>query len=524
MTSQGKQSANEIAEEERLKITLEKFRRAVPTNRVYEFSTTALDRLGIPLYCVAVWTDDGIYYDGFGYGAGESGAKIGAWGEILESFYAVETLKKMPRVFASYNELNAKNQTAAAPPTLCLNAGGDYSPDKKINWTAVSDLRGGATLVPIESVAVYPAQVPEIADGEWLYRPITNGLGAGATLAQAIAHGALETVQRDGNCVTFRALDLGQRIEIDAVKNPETLELLALLEQANIEIIPKLAGIVADVPVIYVVGYDRDLNEAEFSMQISACGEAAHPDREIALNKALREYVSGRARKHFMHGTLDKLARVAPPEYVAAMTNAPVAKQENRALEAVLDWATASPEEIYRRIEKPILETRSMIKFSDLPTTEFATGDWAAILKHLQNKFAEQLGTEILYADFSEFAPEGIFVTRAIVPKMEGETMSYGRIGRRNLERLLERQKTDESIEKMVGFGEDARPSSALKIHLIEADAASFPNAWFDPQAAARQVGDFYALYREPESFAVGSVLRDREKKAQIKNQTNEGK
>jgi hypothetical protein len=206
------------------------------------------------------------------------------------------------------------------------------------------------------------------------------------------------------------------------------------------------------------------------------------------------------------------------------MTNAPVAKQENRALEAVLDWATALPEEIYRRIEKPILETRSMIKFSDLPTTEFATGDWAAILEHLQNKIAAYLDTEILYADFSEFAPEGIFVARAIVPKMEGETMSYGRIGRRNLERLLERQKTDESIEKMVGFGEDARPSSALKIHLIEADAASFPNAWFDPQAAARQVGDFYALYREPESFAVGSVLRDREEKAQIKNQTNEGK
>ncbi len=524
MTNQGK-AFEKTADDEKLKAPLEKFRRAVPTTRVYEFPTTALDHLGVPLYCVAVWTDDAIYYDGFGYGAGETGAKTGAWGEVLESFYAVETLGKTERVFASYNELKAQNQNAIEPPTLCLDAGGDYSPDKRIQWVAVADLRGGDTLVPIESVAVYPAQVPEIADGEWLYRPITNGLGAGASLAQAIAHGALETVQRDGNCVTFRALDLGQRIELDAVKNPETLELLELLERENIEIIPKLAGIVADIPVIYVVGYDRDLSQVEFSMTVSACGEAAHPDREIALNKALREYVSGRARKHFMHGTLDKLARVAPAEYVRAMTSEPAPQQESRALAAVLDWATAAHEEIFRRIEKPILETRSVVKFSELPTVEFASGDWDAILAHLQKQFAEQLDTEILYADFSQNAPEGIFVARAVVPRMEGETMSYGRIGRRNLERLLERQAADESIEKMVGFGDDAPPSQALKIHLNEADAARYPNAWLDPEAVARQVGEFYALYREPESFAVGRVLRDRETEAvEIENAAGEGK
>ena len=513
MTNQGKAIDNQTEQDERLKATLEKFRRAVPTKRVYEFSTAALDHLGIPLYCVAVWTDDGIYYDGFGYGAGETGAKIGAWGEVLEIFYAAESLQNEPRVFASYNELKAQNKNAIEPPTLCLDAGGDYTPDKKIHWVAVNDLRGTETLVPIESIAIYPLQTAETASGNYLYRPITNGLGAGATLAQAVAHGALETVQRDGNCVTFRAMDLGQRIELDAVKKPETLRLLELLESKNIEIIPKLAGIVADIPVIYVVGYDRDLSQAEFSMSVSACGEAAHPDREIALNKALREYISGRARKHFMHGTPDKLARVAPAEYVEAMTSEPPAPQENRAFEAVFDWATAAHEEIFRRIEKPILETRSVVKFSELPTKEFAPGDWDAVLEHLQNKFAAHLDTEILYADFSANAPEGVFVTRAVVPRMEGETMSYGRIGRRNLERLLERQKNDPQIEKMVGFGDDAPPPKARKIHLNEQDAARYPNAWLDPEAVERQVGEFYALYREPDSFTVGRVLRDRENK-----------
>ena len=506
---------NEPRDEKNLAATLKKFKSGVAAREVYEFSTAPLDRLGIPLWCVALWTEAGVYYDGFGYGAGAQGAQIGAWGEILESYCAALYLEKAPRVVASFNELEAAGRNAIEPPLLCLNAGSDYSSNKKLHWLEVENLSKQKTLVPLEAVAVYPAQAAEIPTENWLFRPITNGLGAGASLAQAVAHGALETVQRDGNCITFRAMDIGQRIELDQVKSPETRALLAHLDTNGIEIIPKLAGIVAGIPVIYVVGYDRDLSRAEFSMQISACGEAAHPDREIALAKALREYVSGRARKHFMHGTLDKLARVAPARYVRKMTGDEIGKQEDRALLAAIDWATATNREIFRRIEKPILETRSTVKFSEIPTVEFPDGDWEAILKHLQKQFAERLNTKILYADFSAFAPDGVYVVRAIVPKMEGETMSYGRIGRRNLERLLERQRTDERIGKLVAFGDDEKPASALPIHLTEKDAADFPNAWLDPKAIAAQVGEFYALYREPESFAVGRILREREAAAQ---------
>ena len=504
-------------DEKYLSEILEKFKASVPLREVYEFSTTPLDRLGIPLWCVALWTETGVYYDGFGYGAGEMRARLGAWGEILESYFASESIKNMPRLVASFNELKARNRNAIEPQKLCLNAGCVYSPNIKLHWIEVNNFSGkggGKTLVPLESVAVCPAHAAEIAAKDLLFRPITNGLGAGASLAQAVAHGALETVQRDGNCLTFRAMDIGQRIELDTVKSAETRELLDYLDASGIEIIPKLAGIVADIPVIYVVGYDRDLSRAEFPMQISACGEAAHPDREIALAKALREYVSGRARKHFMHGTLDKLARVAPAGYVAKMTADDIGEQENRALQAVTEWATSTGAEIFRRIEKPILEVRSTIKFSELPTAEFADNDWDSVLKYLQTKFAEHLHTEILYADFSELAPEGVHVVRSIVPGMEGETMSYGRIGRRNLERLLERQRTDKRVGKFVGFGGDAKPASALPIYLTATDAAKFPDAWLDPKAIAEQVGEFYALYREPESFAVGRVLRERKQRS----------
>jgi ribosomal protein S12 methylthiotransferase accessory factor len=211
-----------------------------------------------------------------------------------------------------------------------------------------------------------------------------------------------------------------------------------------------------------------------------------------------------------MHGPLDRLERVAPSEYVEKQLTGNADWEESRALKAVFEWATSTHDEIYRRIEKPILETRTTIKFSDIPTTDFAPNDWDAVLAHLQKKF-RQLETEILYANLSVDSVPGVHVVHTIVPGMEGETMSYGRIGRRNFEKLLERQKTDERIGKLVGYGDDSPPETAQLIHLTKADKLKFPKAWLDLAAVARQVGDFYALYREPESFAVGRILRHRE-------------
>src|SRR5215210_5037722 len=63
---------------------------------------------------------------------------------------------------------------------------------------------------------------------------------------------------------------------------------------------------------LYVVGYDRNPEDAPHPLALSACGEAAHPNREIALHKALLEYVAARARKLFNHAPLEMIESVAP--------------------------------------------------------------------------------------------------------------------------------------------------------------------------------------------------------------------
>ena len=50
----------------------------------------------------------------------------------------------------------------------------------------------------------------------------------------------------------------------------------------------------------------------------TACGEAAHPDREVAVRKALFEFAAARSRKAFMHGPLGPVRAATPPGYLDA--------------------------------------------------------------------------------------------------------------------------------------------------------------------------------------------------------------
>ena len=72
--------------------------------------------------------------------------------------------------------------------------------------------------------------------------------------------------------------------------------------------------------------------------------------------------------------------------------------------------------------------------------------------------------------------------------------MSYGRIGARNLRRLLDRD------SDLVGLGDPPKDRPrARRILLPEREREKLDSpAWFDYGAAERTVGRLYPLYREP--------------------------
>jgi ribosomal protein S12 methylthiotransferase accessory factor len=306
----------------------------------------------------------------------------------------------------------------------------------------------------------------------------------------------MELIQRDGNSVNYRAMDRGVAVELDDVRDPETRALLAELDARGVDVIVKLAATDFGMANLYVVGVDRDVTQAPQPITLSACGEAAHPDRERALAKALREFVSSRSRKPFCHGPLAPVAAIAPPGYLDAFQLGALRSEDDRALQAMREWVALDHEQFYEQIRHPILDVRSRVRFSDLPTLE---PDTTGNPKYLLDHIARQLAADNLEIIYVNFTPERTDVSalKAIVPGLEVETMTYQRVGRRNIERLLERS------SPLVGIGSTPHGAKPIPLRVEDEERIGGP-AWFDPAALDQTIGPLYALYREPGRHVIG--------------------
>jgi ribosomal protein S12 methylthiotransferase accessory factor len=330
--------------------------------------------------------------------------------------------------------------------------------------------------------------------------PITNGLGAGFDHGHAIAHGLMELLQRDGNVISYRALDGGVMVEPDAVEEPEVVRLMEHLRGLGIDVTIKLACTDFGITNLYVVGDDR--GDPTVPIQVTSCGEAAHPDRARSLRKALLEFCGSRSRKAATHGPIEKVRRVMPRDYVERqMKVAMLGEEEPRALEAMSEWVAQDGAELRKRLSATVFARQRTVKLSELPTVApEAVARGEDRLRLLAERLAAD-GLGIIWADCS---PEGspVKVVKTIVPGLEAETMSYHRIGWRGVRRLRERG------DKLLL---DAPAEGAQRVRLRPEDEARCGGpAWFDAALADRLVGGMYPLYRESGPFSAQLNLQKR--------------
>ncbi len=352
-------------------------------------------------------------------------------------------------------------------------------------------------MVPREWVAAYPYQLREPAR---LITPITNGLGAGFDLPHAIAHGLMELLQRDGNVITYRALDQGTVVELDSELEPEVAGLLDKLRSLGIRVTVKLACTDFGLTNLYVVG--DDTGQPRTPIQITACGEASHPDRSRALRKALLEFCGSRSRKAATHGPIEEVRKVMAHEYVEKqIAVAVIEEEENRALEAMAEWATQDAAELRRRLSGTVFSERRRVPFSGLPDT--GPGPVANSEDRLR-LLAERLAADGLETIWVDVSPPGtpVKAVKTIVPGLESETMSYHRIGWRGVRRLRER--ADPLLL-------DSPREGAKRVLLRPEDEARCGGpAWLDTAAVDRAVGRVYPLYRESGPFSAQLLLDQR--------------
>lgn len=481
---------------------------ALPPGETDEIDLREADRTGVHVVAAdfadptGTWPRSG----SFGYGLAPGRARVAARAELAEEMLLAVHLRDLERTRDSYTALRARlgEDGVVDPRRLTLPAGTTFDPDAPRWWLPATRVRtGGTVLVPAEFAAAYPVDLPWQDPAERLVTVITNGCGAGDTVERALAHALGELLQRDGNATAFRALDRGLVLDLgpddEQVRDPDTRALLAHLRAAGIRVVPKLASTAFGVTDLHVVGHDV-AGDPPHPIALTACGEAAHPDREVALQKALLEFCSARVRKSFAHGDLDTVRPLAPASYWDRELGTPVPPQEARAFTAMQDWTARGADEL-RGLLEPVLAEHSRVRFDDLPTT--AVAEPGALLHDLMGRLD---GFDVLAVLGSGATACAV---KVIVPGLEVETMSYGRIGRRGVDRLLDRA-TDphDPAFGLVGLG-DPPHAGALPVVLPDDEAARLGDergdrrAWLDRDRVDRVVGDLYPLYREPTRHAV---------------------
>ncbi len=474
---------------------------AFPSGDVVAFPIHPLDRLGLPVWVVALFPEDpalaGIMPYGVGYGATDEAAVLGGLGEIAEMVWPTLTLGARGKTRGSYADLVATHgaRAVADPLALCLPAGSPVGRDTILEWVEAKRWADDtAVLVPID-LAAYSSK--ELSPG---YRPFTtiisNGMGAGPDLDWAVGHGLCEILQRDGNGLLFRALDRGVLLDIDAPLAASTTDILERYAAAGIRAMPKFATDQFGLANLYCVGVDEA--EAPASpIMVTACGEACHPDRTAALDKALTEYAASRARKAFAHGPADLVAQVAPDGYVRrflAQAGGAAKSSDTRAFDAMRDWTRSDAATLRGWLSETMLAARDTHRFSALPDRPASDGHARAAAARAA---VEAAGFDILYVDMSP-PDRAVTVVKVIVPGMEVETMSYYRIGARNVEKL----RTLGS--PLIKYGTASATLRPIRLPPEETERLEHP--LFDTAEADRIVGSLYPLYREPEAHHVAGM------------------
>lgn len=501
---------------EQLEKAIELYRKYLVGTELYVFDISSLDRIGVPIQIAALRAEDGFFNDGFGYGGSSAEALVGALGEMSETYHVHQALKHAPTCEAMcYREMAAQFGAGQVidPLTLCLSAGYPYHENLPLRWVAVTRWEDGVrcwapreTIAPGGSSLALHSSCVELQGQQMpaqLFPPITCGLGAGLTLEQALSHGVLELLQRDGNCTTFRALDRGIDIELDTIQSEEIKATITHLASLGLRVRAKLASTEFGLVNLYVIAEPMDGSQATepFSLLATACGEASHPNRERALRKALQEYLASRSRKIFMHGPLDAIRDFAPQRYLEIILEpSEPAGEEPKAIREMAVWLQKSQAELFHLLRETTFSSREKVKFSSLPSTE--DGKVSNAVDRMSD-VALRLKSEGICIYYFDASPDGINgprVIKALAPGLEGETLSYWRIGVRGVNRLLAQQ-------SMLVTQSPPRPQD-LQVSLTVAAQESLGGpVYFRTAEWEKILSSHYPLYREPSSHTVQKYL-----------------
>jgi ribosomal protein S12 methylthiotransferase accessory factor len=344
-------------------------------------NVTGLDRIGIPVV-VAVRPNSRSVSVSQGKGLDLAQAMTSALMEAIEGFHA-EEIGKARR--ASYRELAAEHGVVD-PLTLCTT-GRALDVETIISWVEGFDLmQQEPCWVPAEMVHTDYTQP---LDGYFLAG--SNGLASGNHLIEAISAAICELVERDAVAV-WGAIGVREKarraLDIASVDDPDCLALLAKYGNAGIAV--RLWNITTEIGIAAVLCDIHDPSADEPRRLRRFHGAGCHPDRVIALARALTE--AAQTRLTYITGIRDDLL---PAEYQEPPTA--------DIMEALLD---------------ALCQETAPHSFNDVPT--FAADDLSQDLRWELERLRSARFPRVAVVDLTRLDFE-IPVVRVVIPGLEGD-------------------------------------------------------------------------------------------------------
>src|SRR6187551_2597914 len=218
-------------------------------------------------------------------------AKVSGIMEALEAWHAEHVL--LPLRLATYRELREVARVVDVEQ-LPRPSWSRFHPDLSILWIEGTDVIGGERLwVPYECVHLdFRSPGPQ---GTGCFLANGTGLAAGNHLLEAVSHALCEAVERDAFALWEERVARdreARRIDLDTVTDPGCRELLAVYERAGVGVVAWDLTTDIGLPVFSATIVDR--RSDALRRLPAATGGGCHPDRAVALSRALTEAAQSR--------------------------------------------------------------------------------------------------------------------------------------------------------------------------------------------------------------------------------------
>ncbi|WP_281972929.1 YcaO-like family protein [Ruegeria faecimaris] len=357
---------------------------------------TGLDRIGLPTVMVARPNSRSVSVS-LGKGLSVPAAQASGVMEAIESWHAERVAA--PQRLARFTDI-ARDAPVVDVDKLPRVTGGRFDPDANRLWVEGRDLNSAcARWVPMEMVDTDYTSLP--MGRQVAFPRTTNGLASGNNLFEASCHAIFELIERDATTL-WQFQSAPARIHPDTIDDDRCKDAISMIEAAGLTL-----GIWDTTSDIGIACFRCTICEPDGQNGHIGIGDGCHPDRAIALLRALTE--AAQTRLTYISGARDDLD---PEEFTDQAQTERCAYIRNQ-----IDSSDATQD------------------FSNTPT--YATGSFQEDLNLLTTRLETVGILQVITVDLSRPEYE-IAVVRAVIPGLEAPHDDPDYIAGERAQRVME--------------------------------------------------------------------------------------